>query len=70
MKKTTFPGLNFRTRFWTFLRMSNLPKSQSGLEKRTKKRLVTIMLSFSEKDEKCCDANFFDKNSITNSQTI
>jgi hypothetical protein len=39
--------------------MSILSKAQSGLEKRVKKALVTEMLSFSKKDEKCCDANFF-----------
>ena len=32
-EKTTFLGLKFRTRFWTFLEMSKIQERQSGLGK-------------------------------------
>jgi hypothetical protein len=42
--------------------MSKIDFGPGGLGKKWKKVVVTIMLSFPFFDEKCCDANFFQKN--------
>jgi hypothetical protein len=57
--KNNFSRFDVRKSILDIFGMSILSKAQSGLEKRVKKALVTEMLSFSKKDEKCCDANFF-----------
>ena len=59
LSKNNFSGFDVQNSILDIFEMSILPKSQSGLGKRTKKRLVTIMLSFSFFVEKCCDANFY-----------
>ena len=56
-------GLKFAKRFWTFINVQN-SKGPIGLCKKTKNRVVTIMLSFQKRDFKICDDNFFFKISF------
>ena len=51
-------GLKFANRFWTFINVQN-SKGPSGLCKKTKKRVVIIMVSFQKRDFKICDDIFF-----------
>jgi hypothetical protein len=44
--------------FWTFLKCPKIKSPDSTPKILGKKALVTEMLSFWKKDEKCCDANF------------
>ena len=44
--------------------MSKIDFGRGGLGKKVKKVVVTIMLSFPFLDEKCCDANFFQKKYV------
>ena len=51
-------GLKFANRFWTFINVQN-SKGPAGLCKKTKKRVVTIMLSFGFCEKIICEHNFF-----------
>ncbi len=58
IKKRYISGFDVRNSFLDIFKMSILWKRRNNLEKPWFLGVVTEMLSFMKKDEKCCDANF------------